>query len=178
MQNALGPEVRKPPRGSLTRAADHLRDFFLRERDFQLSFSFPGPGHRRVLQPLQNEARHLLWDGAREPERADLAIGSLAIVRQLICDLRAHRGMLGQEFQEIVATDEIGLRGFEGLHRESVKAAGEGGGEPQDLPRSGDAYDYDLSLRRAGRDFRALCDRDHIYAESAFLASHAKLWCT
>src|SRR5216684_498771 len=126
-------------RHGLARGADHLRDLFVREQHLKT-----GTARRFLafaLTPVEDETGQFLARGLRQSERADLALGGVVFLAELLRGVQAGIRMRVEETQKVVAADKVQLRRLDGLGGELVGTAQDGAAGAEDLAGSGHAND-------------------------------------
>src|SRR6185369_1553318 len=152
VDDLLALEIAQQPGDGLARRTDHLRDLLMRQQHLEAH----ALGRRLAVidAPVEKEAGQLLGGGLRQTEGTDLALRGVILLTELLRGVHACFEMGVEEFQEIVALDEIQLRRLDGLGRDFVWPPEDRGAGAEDFARLRDLDDQRLAFRRGGGQLR------------------------
>src|SRR6185436_1130617 len=121
LDDLLSLEIAEQACDGLARRPDHLRDLLVRQQDLQ-----PDAFRRRLAvlrAPVEEELPEFLAGRLRQAEGADLTLGGLVLLAELLRGMHARLGVRVEKAEEVLALDEIELRRLERLRADFVRAA-------------------------------------------------------
>ena len=146
-------EVSKQPRNGLAGSTNHLRDFFVREGEFEAWLLL----HRLAVlrTPLDQQLGELFCRGVRQTERTDLMAGDIVFFAELLRYLETGVAVVLEEVEKVLAFDEIDLAGIDGFGGQLVGLAGNGGTEAKDFAGFGNFENESLTVTGTNGKFDA-----------------------